>query len=104
VARCTPGRPQALVGELRASLNIGQLGEVVSAAAERHEDVERSVRLIGLAPTAVWARCAQIGSSLRTRPFWLTRRTRGGARRPAERRRAARARYQHTVGRAGPLA
>jgi hypothetical protein len=46
VATRTKGRSQAPVGELVTSLNIEQLREVVSAAAERHEDVERTVRLI----------------------------------------------------------
>ena len=46
VASRTTGRSQAQVGELVASLSIEELREVVSAAADRHEDVERSVRLI----------------------------------------------------------
>jgi predicted acylesterase/phospholipase RssA len=46
VATRTKGRSPAPVGELVTSLNIEQLREVVSAAAERHADVERAVRLI----------------------------------------------------------
>jgi hypothetical protein len=46
VATRTKGRSQAPVGELVASLEVEHLREVVSAAAERHEDVERAVRLI----------------------------------------------------------
>lgn len=46
MATRTKGGSQAPVGELVTSLNIEQLREVVSAAAERHEDVERTVRLI----------------------------------------------------------
>ena len=70
MARPTTGRSQAPVGELVRSLNIEQLREVVSAAGDRHEDVERSVRLI--APRAndgLAALRAEVDRGLRTRRF-----------------------------------
>jgi hypothetical protein len=41
----TAGRSETPVAELVGSLSIEQLREVVSAAADRHDDVERAVRL-----------------------------------------------------------
>jgi hypothetical protein len=70
VATPTKGRSQAPVGELVTSLSVAQLREVVSAAAEHHEDVERAVRLIaarGSDDLAVLR--AEVDRGLRTRRF-----------------------------------
>jgi hypothetical protein len=70
VATRTKGRSQAPVGELVTSLNIEQLREVVSAAAERHADVERTVRLIAARDNDDLAVLrAEIDRGLRTRRF-----------------------------------
>ena len=70
MATPTKGRSQAPVGEMVTSLSVEQLREVVSAAAERHEDVERAVRLIaarGSDDLAVLR--AEVDRGLRTRRF-----------------------------------
>jgi hypothetical protein len=68
--RRAAGRSQAPVGEVVESLNIEELREVVSAAADRHEDVERAVRLIaGRADDDLAALRAQVDRGLRTRRF-----------------------------------
>ena len=70
MASRTADRSQAPVGELVASLNIEQLREVVSAAADRHEEVERSVRLIAArANDGLAALRAEVDRGLRTRRF-----------------------------------
>ena len=70
MASRTTGRSQAQVGELVASLSIEELREVVSAAADRHEDVERSVRLIAArANGGLAALRAEVDRGLRTRRF-----------------------------------
>ena len=70
VASRTTSRSQAQVGELVASLSIEELREVVSAAADRHEDVERSVRLIAArANGGLAALRAEVDRGLRTRRF-----------------------------------
>ncbi len=70
MARRTAGRSQAPVGELVGSLNIEQLREVVSAASDRHEDVERAVRLIAArADDDLAALRAEVDRGLRTRRF-----------------------------------
>ena len=70
MARTTTGRSQAPVGELVTSLNTEQLREVVSAAADRHEDVARSVRLIAArANDGLAAVRAEVDRGLRTRRF-----------------------------------
>ena len=66
----TTGRSQAPVGELVGSLSIEQLREVVSAAADRHNDVERTVRLItARADDDLAALRAEVDRGLRTRRF-----------------------------------
>ncbi|MGA8339778.1 MAG: hypothetical protein WB761_33890 [Solirubrobacteraceae bacterium] len=66
----TTGRSQVPVGELVASLSIEQLREVVSAAADRHDDVERTVRLItARADDNLAALRAEVDRGLRTRRF-----------------------------------
>jgi hypothetical protein len=70
VAHRTTGRSQAPVGELVGSLSIEQLREVVSAAADRHEDVERTVRLItARADDDLAVLRAEVDRGLRTRRF-----------------------------------
>ena len=70
VAHRTTGRSQVPVGELVASLSIEQLREVVSAAADRHEDVERTVRLISArADDDLAALRVEVDRGLRTRRF-----------------------------------
>jgi hypothetical protein len=70
VARRSTGNSWAPVGELVGSLNIEQLREVVSAAADRHEDVERAVRLIAArADDGLAAVRAEVDRGLRTRRF-----------------------------------
>lgn len=70
MAHRSAGRVQAPVGELVASLSIEQLREVVSAAASRHADVERTVRLItARADEDLAALRAEVDRGLRTRRF-----------------------------------
>ena len=70
MAHRTTGRSRVPVGELVASLSIEQLREVVSAAADRHEDVERTVRLItARADDDLAALRAEVDRGLRTRRF-----------------------------------
>ena len=95
MATRTTSRSQAQVGELVTSLSIEQLREVVSAAAERHEDVERAVRLIAARANDGLAAVARGGRprSSHTTVSALRRELRVGARRPADRRGAAPARH-----------
>jgi hypothetical protein len=70
VASRTKGRSQAPVGELVTSLSVEQLREVVSAAAEHHEDVERAVRLIAARDNDDLAALrAEVDRGLRTRRY-----------------------------------
>jgi hypothetical protein len=70
VAHRTTGRSRVPVGELVGSLSIEQLREVVTAAADRHEDVERTVRLItARADDDLAALRAEVDRGLRTRRF-----------------------------------
>ena len=46
VARSGGGRSEVPIAELVGSLSVEQLREVVSSAADRHEDVARAVRLL----------------------------------------------------------
>ena len=70
MATRTKGRSQAPVGELVTSLSVEQLREVVSAAAEHHEDVERAVRLIAARGSDdLGVLRAEVDRGLRTRRF-----------------------------------
>jgi len=66
-----PGRgSEAELDELLASLEAGQLREIVRSAAERHEDVERQIRLIVARTTGDLTQLrAEVDRGLRTRRF-----------------------------------
>jgi hypothetical protein len=66
----TVGRSETPVAELVGSLSIEQLAEVVSPAADRHEDVERAVRLVvARASGDLRVLRGEVDRGLRTRRF-----------------------------------
>ena len=66
----TAGRSETPVAELVGSLSIEQLREVVSAAADRHDDVERAVRLVAARASGdLGVVRAEVDRGLRTRRF-----------------------------------
>ena len=74
-------RSQAPVEQLIAGLTVDELREVVSAAADRHDDVERQVRLIAGRGAGDLAQLrAEVDRGLRTRRFLGYRESAGWAR------------------------
>jgi uncharacterized Zn finger protein len=66
----SPRSPEPALEELLRSLDAAQLREVVAAAAERHEDVERAVRLLAARSTGELAQLrTEVDRGLRTRRF-----------------------------------
>jgi hypothetical protein len=63
-------RSETPIGELVAALTVEELREVVSAAADRHDDVERQVRLVAARAAGDLAQLrAEVDRGLRTRRF-----------------------------------
>jgi hypothetical protein len=78
-------RPEMRVERLIAGLTVDELREVVSAAVDRHDDVERQVRLIAARAAGDLAQLrAEVDRGLRTRRFLGYRESAGwaGAARP----------------------
>ena len=68
--RSTSRRSETPIGELVAALTVEELREVVSAAVDRHDDVERQVRLVAArAPGDLAQLRAEVDRGLRTRRF-----------------------------------
>jgi len=68
--RAARGRPEAPIEELIAALEVDELREVVSAAVDRHDDVERQVRLVAARAAGGLAQLrAEIDRGLRIRRF-----------------------------------
>lgn len=68
--RAARGRPEARIEELIAALEVDELREVVSAAVDRHDDVERQVRLVAARAAGGLAQLrAEVDRGLRIRRF-----------------------------------
>ena len=68
--RAARGRSEAPTEELIAALEVDELREVVSAAVDRHDDVERHVRLVAARAAGGLAQLrAEVDRGLRTRRF-----------------------------------
>jgi predicted site-specific integrase-resolvase len=68
--RSTSRTSETPIGELVAALTVEELREVVSAAVDRHDDVERQVRLVTARAAGDLAQLrAEVDRGLRTRRF-----------------------------------
>jgi hypothetical protein len=68
--RSTSRRSETPIGGLVAALTVEELQEVVSAAVDRHDDVERQVRLVAARAAGDLAQLrAEVDRGLRTRRF-----------------------------------
>lgn len=77
-------REQAPIEELIAVMTVDELHEVVSAAVDLHDDVERHVRLIAARAEGDLAQLrAEVDRGLRTRRFLATARAEDGPKPPA---------------------